>query len=70
MKCRYNLYEKRKEYQLNELEKELLILSNKARYITEILNDIIDLRRKSKDEIIKMLEKHKYAKIDDEDINI
>ena len=41
---------------------ELLILSNKARYITETLNDNIDLRRKKKEEIENLLTKLKFDK--------
>ena len=60
---RYALYKTRKEYQMKALEQELLVLSNKARYINEMLDDKIDLRKKSKDEINEMLEKNKYAKV-------
>ena len=45
---RYSLYKTRKEFQLKELEEELVVLSNKARYIQETLDDKIDLRKKSK----------------------
>ena len=58
--CRLKLFEIRKEYQLKELEQELLILSNKARYIQETLDSIIDLRRKSKENIDKLLEDRKF----------
>ena len=63
---RYALYKTRKAFQLKELEQELIVLSNKARYINETLTDKIDLRKKSKDEINEMLEKSKYAKTNDD----
>ncbi len=60
-------YIKRKNYIVKMLEKELMILSNKARYITEIITDQIDLRRKKKDVIIQMLNERKYDIIDEDD---
>jgi DNA topoisomerase-2 len=47
--------------------KELLLLSNKARYIQELLDDTLDLRKKKKEVIIKILEDKNYDKIDDDD---
>ena len=57
-------YVKRKKYIIDILERELVVLSNKARYITEVLDDTIDLRRKKKDAIVKMLETKSYTKIE------
>ena len=65
-KTRLIMYAKRKEYMINAFKKELILLSNKAKYITENLNDTIDLRKKKKDEVIAMLEKKGYDKIDDD----
>ena len=59
---RLKYYKIRKDYQLEALNNELLILSNKARYITETLNDNIDLRRKKKEEIENLLTKLKFDK--------
>jgi DNA topoisomerase-2 len=59
----YNL---RKEYIVNTLEKELLILSNKSRYIEELLEGSIDLRKKSKPVIIDILKDKHYKVIDDD----
>tara|TARA_A100001011_G_scaffold141986_1_gene149991 strand:+ start:7038 stop:10406 length:3369 start_codon:yes stop_codon:yes gene_type:complete len=59
---RLKYYKIRKDYQLKALNNELLILSNKARYITETLNDNIDLRRKKKEEIENLLTKLKFDK--------
>ena len=61
---RLEMYELRKEYIINSLERELCLLSNKAKYIQENLDDTIDLRRKKKDEIISMLVDKGYDAID------
>ena len=59
-------YKKRKDYIILKLEKTYLIYKNKCRYIYNILNDIIDLRKKSKNEIITILNKHKFDVIDND----
>ena len=64
---RFELYEVRKQYIISSLEKELVLLSNKARYINELLENSIDLRKKKKEEVIEMLAVKGYARIDDED---
>ena len=63
---RLEYYEDRKDFMIDALERELMILSNKATYIQEILNDSIDLRKKKKNEIIAMLEAKGYDAIDDD----
>lgn len=63
---RYNFYEDRKDYQIDALTDELMVISNKVRYIQEILNDTLDLRKKKKAEIIELLEEKDYDKIDDD----
>ena len=64
---RLELYNVRKQYMIQALEKELLVLSNKARYIQEMLDDTIDLRKKRKEQVIDMLEQKGYSKIDDDE---
>ena len=59
---RLQYYNKRKVYLLDKLSKELVVLSNKAKYIMDILNDNIDLRKKTKDEINIILDKMKFDK--------
>jgi DNA topoisomerase-2 len=63
---RLEYYDDRKEFIIDELERELMILSNKAKYIQEILDNTIDLRKKKKQEIIDMLEDKDYDIIDDD----
>jgi DNA topoisomerase-2 len=52
---RLEMYQTRKNYLISSLDKEVTTLSNKAKYITEILEDTIDLRKKKKEQIIAML---------------
>ena len=61
---RLSFYQKRKDYLISEYERELLLLSNRARFIQETLDDKIDMRKKSKLQIQTILTEHKYAKID------
>ena len=63
--CRLIMYQKRKDYLIDLLRKELCILSNKAKYILEILNGTIDLRRMKKEDIHKMLLEKEYDEIDE-----
>ncbi len=61
---RLGFYGKRKEAMLKILANELRVLSNRARYIQEHLDDTLDLRRKSKDEVHALLLSHKYENIE------
>ena len=63
---RLNLYTDRKKKLLDILEQQLIVLSNKARFISENLDDTIDLRRKKKDVVIDILTKAKYDIVDDD----
>ena len=60
----YNL---RKEYQLKELQRKIVLLSNRARFIKEQCDNIIDLRKKKKDVVIKLLFDRNYAMIDNDE---
>jgi DNA topoisomerase-2 len=59
---RLEYYNKRKAYLIELITKELVTLSNKTKYITELLNDTIDLRKKSKDQIYTLLEGKNFDK--------
>ena len=61
---RLEYYEDRKDNMIEALERDLLILSNKAKYIQELLNGTIDLRKNKKQEIIDMLQDKEYDTID------
>jgi DNA topoisomerase-2 len=60
---RLGMYVTRKQYLIGCLEKELLLLKNKVKYIQENLDGTIDLRRKSREEINKMLADKRYELI-------
>ena len=64
---RLEYYEDRKDSMIEALERELLILSNKAKYIQDLLSDTIDLRKKKKQEIIVMLQDNDYDVIDNDE---
>jgi DNA topoisomerase-2 len=63
---RLKLYQDRKNYLIDALEKELVLLANKARYIKENLDGTIDLRKKKKEQVIEMLQQKDYKVIDDD----
>lgn len=63
---RYDMYIKRKEYMINNLEKVVKELSNKARFIKEQCDDTIDLRRKKKSQVIDLLKERNYDIIDND----
>ena len=62
---RLELYILRKEYLVDVYQKQLLTLSNKARYILAILNDEIDLRRKKYSQVVEMLTTLTYDLVND-----
>jgi len=64
---RYRFYQTRKLYQIKEIEKDLVFLNNRARYIKEILDDTLDLRKKKKEVIIQILTDKGYDNIDNDD---
>ena len=59
-KVRTNLYIKRKEYILNELNNKLCILDNKIRFINEVIQKIIKVSECSKNDLLKQLFDSKY----------
>ena len=63
---RYKGYVDRKEYLINSLTKELIVISNKARFIKENCEDVIDLRKKKKEDVVKLLTEREYDIIGDD----
>ena len=61
---RIGVYQKRKDYQLDDMRRKLLRLSNRAKYIQENLNGTIDLRRMKTDAVNELLTKKNYDKIE------
>ena len=66
---RLKLYKTRKDYMITSLEKVLIRLTNRAKYIKENLDGTIDLRKKNKEQVNQMLESKGYYKIMDNDEN-
>jgi DNA topoisomerase-2 len=63
---RLKMYRQRIAYIVDVLQKELSLLSNKAKYITENLEGTIDLRRKKKKEIVDLLIAKGYDMVDND----
>jgi DNA topoisomerase-2 len=59
-------YNERKKNMLKKLKYDVMLLSNRARFIEMQCNDEIDLRRKKKDIVIKMLEDLEFDKLDED----
>jgi DNA topoisomerase-2 len=66
MQVRMEYYIKRKAYQVVALEKESSILSNKARFISELLEDTLDLRKKKTAEVSAILKTRGYTVVDED----
>ena len=64
---RMKLYVKRKQYIIDALNAELIVLSNRARYIQENLDETVDLRRKKKEDIIALLKSKNYDVIEEDE---
>ena len=61
---RLALYSKRKTAMLAQLGNELRVLTNRARYIQEVLDDKLELRRQTKEAIHTKMTAHGYEHID------
>lgn len=61
---RFHVYGERKKSMLEQIQRDLLILTNKHRYIQSTLNGDIDLRRKKRTEITEMLMSHGFDMLD------
>lgn len=62
---RLHHYNLRKRFLVSVLDKKLLKMNNKARYIKAILNDELDLRKKKSQELHDILVESNYKKVDD-----
>ena len=67
MNVRLEIYVKRKHAQVEILEREVMVLENKARFITEILEETLDLRRKKTSQVVEILNIKNYDIIDCDD---
>ena len=66
---RLDYYEKRKKYIIDKLTKELNILNYKMKFINDVLNKVIVIERKRKQEIIDKLIELEYPQLADGDKN-
>lgn len=64
VKYRLKWYEKRKLYLINKIEQESILLSNKARFIKDIIENKLKVNNVPKKDIISYLESSNYNKID------
>jgi DNA topoisomerase-2 len=62
---RLDAYVRRKEMLVQSMEKVLVKLANRARYITDVLAGTVDLRKKTNAVVNDMLSKMKYAKLEE-----
>jgi len=62
---RLELYYKRKQSILQSLQNEIEVFENKMKFIEYVIDDKIIIYKKSKDNIIKSLDKYKFIKIKD-----
>lgn len=63
-KVRLSFYETRKTNIIHGLESKMIKLNNRAKYIIGVLNDTIDLRRKTNTEVCDLLSSMNFDKID------
>ncbi len=61
---RIDFYERRRLLIIKNLEYEHLIYSNKVRFIKEYISGQLDINRKSKDYVVKLLKDRKYDLVD------
>lgn len=62
---RMDAYARRKKYLMENMQHKLMKMTNKARYIQAILNDEIDLRRKTAQQLDSMLEAAQYDRVEE-----
>jgi DNA topoisomerase-2 len=65
IKNRLDYYAKRRLHLIQILAEEMDVLKNKCNYINELLNDTLDLRKKSYQDICLLLEHKHYSKLND-----
>lgn len=65
MDFRLKFYHKRKDYLIETLQNELILLSNRARFIKMIVDDQLTVSKKAKDKLVQELTKLKFDLIED-----
>jgi DNA topoisomerase-2 len=63
-KVRYDFYTMRKAYLIKTIEKELVILTNKYRFLEEVMSDKLVIKDVDEQQIIDTMKKGKYHIVD------
>ena len=66
MRVRLDIYKKRKAYMVSALQHESMVLSNKARFITEILQGSLEMRHKTSAVVCSILKEAGYDQVNDD----
>ena len=61
---RLDIYGKRKAALIKDMQKKLMKLSNRARYILETLEGVVDLRRKNAQQVTELMDSRKFDKLE------
>ena len=61
---RLDIYGKRKASLIKDMQKKLMKLSNRARYILETLEGVVDLRRKNAQQVSELMDSRKFDKLE------
>jgi DNA topoisomerase-2 len=61
---RMEIYGKRKANLVEEMQRKLIKLSNRARYIVETLEGVVDLRRKNAAQVLELMTERKFDMLD------
>ena len=64
-KRRIKLYEQRKYYQLSELDKQILLISSKCKFILEVVEETIVINKQTKENIMFQLVDKDYPEINE-----
>ena len=59
------LYNDRKAYQLSELDKQIMHVSSKCKFILEVVEETIHINKQTKGKIIEQLVEHNYPEINE-----
>ena len=63
---RLQMYQTRKDFLVDAIQKELVLLSNKAKYLEEVLSGVVDLRRKTRAEVGELLSSRDYNVVEED----
>ena len=64
VKFRLGFYQKRKDYLLDKIKRELEYLTNRAKFVKYIISGDLEINNRPKSEIVQDLELHSFSKID------